>query len=87
MEIIGKVIALLDEMSGENGKGAWRRGGFVVETLGDFPRRVVMTTKNERVDEIRPEVGRVVKARFDVSSHEFAGKWYTTCTCFGIQMM
>lgn len=87
MEIIGKVIAVLDEVSGENEKGAWRRGGFVVETLGDFPRRVVMTTKNERVDEIRPEVGRVVKARFDVSSHEFAEKWYTICTCYGIQMM
>lgn len=87
MEIIGKVIAVLDEVSGENENGAWRRGGFVVETLDDFPRRVALTTKNERVDEIRPEVGRIVKARFDVSSHEFAGKWYTSCNCFGVQMM
>ena len=32
MEAIGKLIAILPEQSGQTERGAWKRGGFVIET-------------------------------------------------------
>lgn len=85
MEIKGQVKSVLDVVSGENEKGAWKRGGFVIETLEEYPRFVCMVTKNDKVDMLQPTVGRVVSVQFDVQSHEFAQKWYTSCVAFSFK--
>ena len=47
MEITGKLIQLLPEVSGESARGPWIRGGFVIETDGDYPRKVAFTAFGE----------------------------------------
>lgn len=85
MEIIGKVIEILDVVSGENEKGEWKRGGFVVETLGDFPSRLAMEINGDKLETIKPEHGRIVKAKFSVSSRKIGDKWFTNARCFDMQ--
>lgn len=84
MEIIGKVIEILDVVSGENENGEWRRGGFVVETLDDYPARLVLELSGDRLDTIKPNYGQIVKAKFSVSSRKIGERWYTNARCFEI---
>lgn len=84
MEIIGKVIEVLDIVSGENDKGEWKRGGFVVETLGDYPSRLAMEINGDKLDTIKPTMGKIVKAKFSVSSRKIGDKWFTNARCFEI---
>lgn len=82
MEIIGKVIEVLDVVSGENENGEWRRGGFVVETLGDYPSHLMLELSGDRLDTIKPNHGQIVKAKFSVSSRKIGDRWYTNARCF-----
>ena len=47
MEIIGKLIRVLPEQSGESARGRWVRGGFVIETSEQYPRMVAFTMFGE----------------------------------------
>lgn len=82
MEIIGKVVEILDVVSGENESGEWRRGGFVVETLGDFPSCLMLELSGDRLDKIEPNRGQVVKAKFSVSSRKIGDRWFTNARCY-----
>lgn len=82
MKIKGIVVQHLDVVSGENENGEWRRAGFVIETLDERPRKIAFVTKNDRVDMLKPELKGIVEVEFDVSSHEFAGKWYSSLVAY-----
>lgn len=84
MEIIGRVIEVLDVVSGENERGEWRRGGFVVETLNDYPTQLALEIKDKRLDEIKPAVGLIVKAKFSVNSRKIGDRWFTNASCFAM---
>lgn len=86
MEIIGKVVEILDIVSGENENGEWRRGGFVVETLGDFPSELMLELSGDRLDSIKPSLGKIVKAKFYVSSRRILDKWFTNARCIDMQV-
>jgi len=43
MEAIGKLIAILPEQSGQTERGAWVRGGFVIETEEQYPKKIAFT--------------------------------------------
>lgn len=78
MEIYGTVVVVLDEVSGtgkSSGK-AWRKREFVVETPGDYPKRVCMQLFCDRVDSC-PKVGERVRVECDVESREYNGRWFT----------
>ena len=40
MEINGKIIELLEEKSGESAKGTWRKQEYILETDGQYPKKV-----------------------------------------------
>lgn len=82
-EIIGKLIAVLPEVSGETERGPWVRGGFVIETGEEFTRKVAFTTFGEEsVNAIKAvQVGRKVQVTYVPESREFNGKWYTDLRC------
>ena len=58
MEITGKLIQLLPEVQGESARGPWVRGGFVIETGDDYPRKVAFTAFGEdlRCSRVQPFV-------------------------------
>lgn len=79
MEIIGKLQMILPEQRGESARGPWVRGGFVIETQEQYPRKVCFTLFGEdRVNMVRNiAIGTDIKVFFSIESREFQGRWYT----------
>ena len=87
MEITGKLIQLLPDVQGESARGPWVRGGFVIETGDDYPRKVAFTAFGEqRVAMVKNiPMGQMVQVTFTPESREFNDKWYTDLRCSNIQ--
>lgn len=87
MEITGKLIQLLPDVSGESARGPWVRGGFVIETEGDFPRKVAFTAFGEERVAMAKSIpmGTLVQVTFNPESREFNDKWYTDLRASRIQ--
>ena len=87
MEITGKLIQLLPEVSGESARGPWVKGGFVIETEGDYPRKVAFVTfGEERVARAKSiPMGTLVQVNFNPESKEFNERWYTDLRASRIQ--
>ena len=87
MEISGKLIKILPEVRGESARGPWVRGGFVIETDGDYPRNVAFTTFGEdrlaMVNSIA--LNSPVVVSFNPESREYQDRWYTDLRCNRIQ--
>jgi len=79
MEITGKVIVALPEMSGTSKSGnPWKKREYVLETLENFPRKVHFDFFGERADQYPLNVGDIIKLSFDIESREYNGRWYTS---------
>ena len=73
MEITGRLIKILPDVEGESQRGHWVRGGFVIETGDDFPRKVAFTAFGEdRVAMVKNvPMGTMVQVTFTPESREF----------------
>ena len=87
MEITGKLIQLLPDVSGESARGPWVRGGFVIETDGEYPRKVAFTAFGEERVAMAKNIpmGSPVQVTFNPESREFNDKWYTDLRASRIQ--
>ena len=81
MEITGKLIQLLPEVQGESARGPWVRGGFVIESGDDYPRKVAFTAfGEERVAMVKNvPMGTMVQVTFTPESREFNENGTPTC--------
>ena len=87
MEITGKLIKILPETRGESQRGPWVRGGFVIETDGEYPRMVAFTTfGEERLAMVASiPLNSPVVVTFTPESREYQERWYTDLRCSRIQ--
>lgn len=87
MEITGKLIKILPETRGESQRGPWVRGGFVIETDGEYPRMVAFTTFGEdRLAMVASiPLNSPVVVTFTPESREYQERWYTDLRCSRIQ--
>ena len=87
MEITGKLIQLLPEVSGESARGPWVKGGFVIETEGDYPRKVAFVVFGEERVAMAKNIpmGSPVQVTFTPESREFNERWYTDLRASRIQ--
>lgn len=76
MEIEGQVIIVLPLQTGNSTKGAWQKREFVIETPGQFARKVCLTLFGEKVSDC-PAVGDSVKVSINLESREYNGRYYT----------
>lgn len=79
MEVKGKIILKLPKMSGVSKAGnSWSKQEYVLETQEAYPRKIHFNFFGERADKYPLEVGQVVNLSFDIDSHEFNGRWFTS---------
>lgn len=85
MEIIGKVVAVLEIQSGTSKKGSeWKKRDFVIETLDEkFPKKVCFTLFGDRADAC-PSIDSVVNVSFDIDAHEYNGKWFNSINAWKV---
>ena len=83
MEIEGKVIIDLPLQSGTSKAGnPWKKKEWVIETQGNYPKRVKIQAFNANVDNIRLEMGKDYRLSVDLESREFNGRWYTDVSVY-----
>lgn len=86
MEITAKLISLGNATEGTSAKGPWRKATAVFETQEQYPKNIAVDFFNTKLEEVtKIPIGSVCTVKFDVSSREFNGKWYTNCNGFGIE--
>lgn len=79
MEVKGKIIAALPEVSGVSKAGnSWKKREYVLETLENYPKKVHFDFFGERADQFPLNIGDTITLSFDIESREYNGKWFTS---------
>ncbi|MDE6510867.1 MAG: DUF3127 domain-containing protein [Muribaculaceae bacterium] len=83
MEIDGKIILDLGLQSGVSKAGnQWKKKEWVLETFGQYPRKVKFHVFGDRVDNLDIQVGNSYTLSVDIESREFNERWYTDVSCY-----
>lgn len=78
MDLSGKIINQLQEVSGNSKSGnAWRKQEYILETGGQYPKKVCVAVWGDKIDQFALKVGEQVTLGIDVESREYNGRWYT----------
>lgn len=79
MEIKGKIINVLPEVSGTSKAGnQWKKREYVLETIENYPKKVHFDFFGEKADQFPLNVGDTITLSFDIESREYQGRWYTS---------
>ena len=77
-QVIGRLVAILDVVTGENQRGTWQRGGFVIEVGSDYPSKIAFTTFGDNIGLVNEGMlGRTIQVTYKAESREFGNRWYT----------
>ena len=77
MELSGKIIQILPEKSGESANGPWRKQEYILETDGQYPKKVCFMAWSDKIDEFKIKEGENLVVSIDLESREYNGRWYT----------
>lgn len=85
LEITGKVIQILPLQEGVSKAGKpWKSQMFVLETGGQYPRKVPIKLFGDTVDRFPLQVGQDVTASLDIDGREWEGKWFAEVRAWNI---
>ncbi|MHA7131933.1 DUF3127 domain-containing protein [Algoriphagus namhaensis] len=85
MDLSGKIIQKLDEVGGTSKSGnAWRKQEFIIETGGQYPKKVCVALWGDKIDQFSLAVGDQVSLGIDVESREYNGRWYTEVKAYKV---
>lgn len=84
-EISGKVIAALPIATGEGKNGAWKSQDYVIETGGQYPKKVCFNLFGDSIDKFRIAIDDEIKISYDIDSREYNGRWYTTVRAWKVE--
>ena len=83
MELEGKVIQYLGETGGTSNAGKpWKKKEWIVETFGQYPKKVKVQCFGTRAETINLEPGKDYVLSIDLESREYQGRWYTDVTVY-----
>ena len=85
LQIVGRVIQVLEEQSGTGRNGPWRKQDFILETPGQYPKQVCVTQWGEKIEEFGVEEGETLTVHIDLQSREYNGRWYTDVKAWRVE--
>ena len=85
MELTGKIIQLLPEESGQSARGPWRKQQYILETEGQYPKKVCFMAWGDKIDEFKIQEGDELIVSINIESREYNGRWYTDVKAWKIQ--
>lgn len=86
MDINGRVIQVLPEQSGEGKNGIWKKQDFVLETEGQYPKKICFTVWGDKINSQLMQEGNQLNVSFDIESREYNGRWYTDVKAWKMEM-
>jgi len=77
MEISGKIVQILPEVTGEGRNGTWKKQDFIIETEDQYPKKVCISVWGDKIDLKSFAENEVVTASINIESREYNSRWYT----------
>lgn len=85
-QIIGHVVKILEEVTGQGNNGTWIKQEFVIETTSEYPKKVHFSTWGDKTRDVKNLIeGEQVTVSFNPESREFNERWYTELRAWRIQ--
>lgn len=82
----GRIVQILDVIKGTSSKGEWTKQEFIIETEGQYPKRISMTLFNDKFNVLGSfKAGDTANVSFSVESREYQGRWFTNVNAFKIE--
>lgn len=86
MQLSGKLISILPEVHGDGRNGPWKKQEFIVETEESYPKKICISSWNDRVELNQDLLYKPVKVEVTIESREFNGRWYTDVRAVSMQV-
>jgi Domain of unknown function (DUF3127) len=77
MEITGTLVQVNEPITGQGKNGMWKKQEFIIETPGQYPKKVMITAWGDKINLAAIKPGSQVTVGFDLESREYNGRWYT----------
>jgi hypothetical protein len=77
MQLSGKLIQILPLQTGTSKNGTWRKQEIIIETSGEYPKKVCIAIWGEKIKDEILAIGNRLMIDFDIESREYNGRWYT----------
>ena len=77
MQLTAKLSQILPVESGMGKNGEWKKQGIIVETEGQYPKKICITAWGDKFNTAQWQPGLSLTIDFDLESREFNGRWYT----------
>lgn len=87
MIITAKLIHLLPIQKGEFKNGQWKKQDIIVETDGQYPKKVCVSIWGDKIKEDQLQVGNFLTISYELESREYNNKWYTDVKAFKIELI
>ena len=85
MQITAKLVQILPVESGMGKNGEWKKQNIIVETEGQYPKKVSITLWGDKVNSEVLQLQNNLIIDFDIESREYNGRWYTDVKAWKIE--
>jgi hypothetical protein len=86
MQLTAKLVQLLPLQTGSGKNGEWKKQDIIVETGGQYPKKVCVSVWGDKIDEKKLKPGNMLKIEFDIESREYNSRWYTDVKAWKIDV-
>lgn len=87
MQITAKLSQLIALQTGSGKNGQWKKQDIIVETSGDYPKKICVTIWGDKIKEDQLQIGNELRIDFDIESREYNGRWYTDIKAWKIEVV
>lgn len=86
MQLTAKLTQLLPIQTGTGKNGEWKKQDIIVETEGQYPKKVCISIWGDKINESQLQIGKLLKIDFDIESREYNSRWYTDIKAWKIEL-
>ena len=86
MQITAKLSQLLPIQTGTGKNGEWKKQDIIVETDGQYPKKVCISIWGDKINEGQLQIGNLLQIDFDIERREYNNKWYTDIKAWKIEL-
>jgi hypothetical protein len=86
MQLTAKLAQLLPIQTGTGKNGEWKKQDIIVETDGQYPKKVCISIWGDKINEGQLQIGNLLQIDFDIESREYNNKWYTDIKAWKIEL-
>jgi len=86
MQLTAKLVQVLPLQSGTGRNGEWRKQEIILETDGQYPRKICIAIWGDKINNNQLQTGNMLTVDFDIESREFNGKWYTDVKAWKVEV-